>query len=208
MKHHDCDFSPLKLKLKEQLTAISGEITKFLGALDNEGYCLLSEFAAIRGKFAKMESIASSFYLYCYLSPFTDKYVEISESVQHLSDRKHGALIVIERQDPLGPLLNQGTPLNATFTSSLLESIFYPGSPLHDGALLLRGDLIVSAAHILPLSIKKIESEHKLGTRHRAALGLTERSDALVIVVSEETGRASFALHGKLYPLNARELYY
>ena len=84
---------------------------------------------------------------------------------------------------------------------SLLESIFYPGNPLHDGAVLVRENQIVSAANVLPLT-KTVISGKKLGTRHRAAIGLSEQSDALVLVVSEETGKISFAFGGKLYPVN------
>ena len=83
----------------------------------------------------------------------------------------------------------------------MLKTIFFPGNPLHDGAVLIRGNQIVSAANVLPLTTKVI-SERKLGTRHRAALGLTELSDALVLVVSEETGKVSFAINGNLYPIN------
>lgn len=82
----------------------------------------------------------------------------------------------------------------------MLEAIFYPGNPLHDGAAIVHGNHIVSAANVLPLTNKVIIGK-KLGTRHRAALGLSEQSDALVLVVSEETGRVSFALDGKLYPI-------
>jgi diadenylate cyclase len=121
------------------------------------------------------------------------------QSIAHLSERKHGALIVVQRQDTLSSLLSHGTMIQAKFSGSLLESIFYPGSPLHDGAVLIQDDKIVSAAHVLPLSNKEVEDDQKLGTRHRAALGLSELSDAIVIVVSEETGRASFALNGRLY---------
>ncbi|MFP3670953.1 diadenylate cyclase, partial [Priestia sp. SIMBA_032] len=80
----------------------------------------------------------------------------------------------------------------------LLESIFYPGNPLHDGAVLVKNNHIVSAANILPLT-KSTEVDPELGTRHRAAIGLSEKSDALILVVSEETGRTSFALNGILY---------
>lgn len=197
----ECDFSPLKEQLKENLHQISVEIQHSLEALDHDKYCLLSELGQIKERFTTIESIASTFYLKCYLSPFTNKYLDLSMSIQHLSERRHGALIVIQRNDPLKPLIQTGIPIGAEITFSLLESIFYPGSPLHDGAVLIQGDKIVSGAHVLPLSTV-FSGEKKLGTRHRAALGLTEKSDALVIVVSEETGNSSFALNGKLYPIN------
>ncbi|SEN04208.1 sporulation-specific diadenylate cyclase CdaS [Lihuaxuella thermophila] len=204
MKHLDCDFSPLKQQIKEYLSCLTSDIHQLRQTLDNETTCLLRQFAELKNKLIQIEALASSFYLQCYLSTHTNKYLELAKSIRHLSERKHGALIIVERQDALDPLVGHGTPVHATFTSSLLESIFFPGSPLHDGAVLIRGDIIISAAHILPLSGKK--SEQKLGTRHRAALGLSERSDALVIVVSEETGNASFAFKGKLYPLYASGL--
>lgn len=169
--------------------------------LDKEDCCLLSDFKHIREKLTQIEMAAASFYLQCYLAPYTDKSMELSMSIQNLSLRRHGALIVFERQDPLDGILQAGVSVDAHFTPSLMESIFYPGSPLHDGAVLLRGNKIVSAAHVLPLSHVLADTK-KLGTRHRAALGLTEVSDALVIVISEETGNASFALQGTLYPIS------
>jgi DNA integrity scanning protein DisA with diadenylate cyclase activity len=84
---------------------------------------------------------------------------------------------------------------------ALIESIFYPRNPLHDGAILIRSDHIVSATNVLPLSDKKINGR-KLGTRHRAALGLTEKCDALVLIVSEETGKITFSINGNLYPVS------
>ena len=91
-------------------------------------------------------------------------------------------------------------------SSALLESIFYSGNPLHDGAVLIRNHEIISAANILPVSDRK-SNVKKLGTRHRAALGISELTDALVLVVSEETGRATFALDGNLYPIMAKGLH-
>jgi diadenylate cyclase len=120
--------------------------------------------------------------------------------LQNMSRMKHGGLIVIEREDSLETLIRPGIPMSAELTHSLLESIFYPGNPLHDGAVLVRLNKIVSAANVLPLS-DIYTGDKKLGTRHRAALGLSERSDALVLVVSEETGRVSFAKGGKMYPI-------
>lgn len=107
---------------------------------------------------------------------------------------------MVERKNQLDSFIRTGIPIGATLTHSLLESIFYPGNPLHDGAVLVRTNQIMSATNVLPLS-KRVLGEKKLGTRHRAALGLTEISDALVLVVSEETGRVSFAVDGKLYPI-------
>jgi diadenylate cyclase len=124
----------------------------------------------------------------------------LSISLQNMSRMKHGGLIVIEREDSLETLIRPGIPMGAELTHSLLESIFYPGNPLHDGAVLVRLNKIVSAANVLPLS-DIYTGDKKLGTRHRAALGLSERSDALVLVVSEETGRVSFAKGGNMYPI-------
>lgn len=201
MQHLDCDFSPLKQQLKENLQAIAKEIQISLDALDYENYCLLGKFQQIKERFIQSEATAASFYLYCYLSPYTDKYTDLSISLQHLSARRHGALIVIQRKDPLEQLIKPGIPIGAAITHSLLESIFLPGSPLHDGAVLIKSQQIISAANVLPLS-EAFVGERKLGTRHRAALGLSERSDALVLVVSEETGQVSFAISGRLYPIS------
>jgi len=114
--------------------------------------------------------------------------------------RRHGGLIVIEREDPIKSLIQPGVHIGAELTHSLLEAIFFPGNPLHDGAVLVNRNQIDSAANVLPLS-ELYTGEKKLGTRHRAALGLSEVSDALIMVVSEETGRISFAFKGSLYPI-------
>ncbi|SEB71176.1 Diadenylate cyclase (c-di-AMP synthetase), DisA_N domain [Paenibacillus sp. GP183] len=202
VQQQDCDVSPLKEQMKLQLRQISKEIERSLATLDNENYCLLSEFVLISDAIQNVESIAASFYLQCYLSTFTNRFLELSISIRHLSERRHGALVVIERNDSVDTFLHSGIPIGATLTHSLLESIFYTGSPLHDGAVLIKSDFIFSAGNVLPLS-KALAGEKKLGTRHRAAIGLTEETDALVLVISEETGGASFAFKGKLYPINA-----
>jgi diadenylate cyclase len=202
LQQQNCDVSPMKEQIKLHLRNISKDIERSLATLDNENYCLLSEFELIRDAIQTVESIASSFYLQCYLSSFTTRYLDLSISIQHLSQRRHGGLVVIERNDPVDTLLHSGINIGATLTYSLLESIFYPGSPLHDGAVLIKSDLIFSAGNVLPLS-KALAGEKKLGTRHRAAIGLSEQTDALVLVISEETGDASFAFKGKLHPINA-----
>jgi diadenylate cyclase len=197
----NCDFSPMKQQFSIKIQEITNDLQHSLEVLGNENYCLLGNLEAIKEKFIKMESVASSFYLNCYLSAYTDKFEDLSTSVQWLSEQRHGALIVVERCDPLDSFIQKGTPIQAILTPALLKTIFFPGNPLHDGAVLIRSNQIVSAANVLPLTTKVI-SERKLGTRHRAALGLTEQSDALVLLVSEETGKVSFAINGKLYPIN------
>lgn len=201
-QQENCDVSPMKEQLKHYLSHIASEIQCSLDTLENDdNNCLLTRFDDIRKSFKKVESIAASFYMKCYLSSFTNNYSDLSISIQHLSERRHGALIVIQRNDQLDTYMHSGIMLQATLTYSLLETIFYPGNPLHDGALLIQSDRIVSAANVLPVS--NLTVENKLGTRHRAAIGLTERTDALVLVVSEETGNASFAYKGILHPINS-----
>jgi len=93
-------------------------------------------------------------------------------------------------------------PIQAPVSATLVETLFYPGTPLHDGAVLIRNNQLISAANVLPLS-SIISTTKKMGTRHRAAIGMSEKSDALILVVSEETGKISFALDGSLYPIHS-----
>jgi diadenylate cyclase len=122
---------------------------------------------------------------------------EIAEAVGRLSRNGTGAIIAIERDVTLDPYLETGTVMRATVSADLLTTIFTPYSPLHDGAAVIRGDQIIGAACVLPLTQFPIR-DRSLGTRHRAALGLSEESDAIVIVVSEETSKISVAVRGML----------
>jgi diadenylate cyclase len=131
---------------------------------------------------------------------------EIIQTVVDLSRRKVGALIVFERKTGLQDVIETGTLLNAEISAPLLENIFEPNTPLHDGAVVIRDDQIMAAACILPLAEASGVSR-ELGTRHRAAVGITENTDAAVIVVSEETGIISLATDGALKrPLSIDEL--
>jgi diadenylate cyclase len=195
-----CDFSPMKQLIKEELQLITHRLGGILNTLDNEGDCLLGELEQIKKGFLHIESNAATFYLSCYLSPHTDRYMDLSLCIQRLSEKRHGALIAVERHTKLDPFIQSGVPIGAAVTHTLLESIFYPGNPLHDGAVLIRSNHIVSAKNILPLTLMQ-NNERITGTRHRAAVGLSELSDAIVLVVSEETGRASFSVKGQLYPV-------
>lgn len=127
-----------------------------------------------------------------------DPVQEIMEVVRELAARRVGALIAIERSTPLGEYGEQGTLLGTPVRSELLETLFDSRGPLHDGGVIVRGDEIVWAGAIFPLSERQEAWDAQLGTRHRAALGLAESSDALVVVVSEERGTVSLASNGRL----------
>ena len=121
----------------------------------------------------------------------------IAAAAANMAESRTGALIVIERGTRLGEYMTSGVRLDADVTSELLENIFVPNTPLHDGAVIIRDDKITNAGCVLPLTANaNLSSE--LGTRHRAALGLSEASDAVIVVVSEETGKISIAMNGSL----------
>ncbi len=122
---------------------------------------------------------------------------EISKAVQRMSEGKTGSLIVMERQTLLGDVISSGKPVDAYVTHELIGNIFFPKSPLHDGAAIIRNGRLISAGCVLPLT-KNTDVSSDLGTRHRAALGMSEQSDAAVIVTSEETGIISLAYRGVL----------
>jgi diadenylate cyclase len=122
---------------------------------------------------------------------------EIALAAEELSRAKVGAIIAIEQEVGLDEYIETGTPLQARVAAPLLATIFSPYSPLHDGAVIVRGDMLVAAGTILPLTQFPV-TDKSLGTRHRAALGLSEESDALVVVVSEETSQISLAFRGQM----------
>lgn len=122
---------------------------------------------------------------------------EIINAVSNLAESKTGALIVIEQITRLGEVLNSGTILDAKVSSNLLENIFVVNTPLHDGATIIRDDRIIASGCVLPLT-GNVDINKKLGTRHRAAIGLSEVSDSIIIIVSEETGIISLAINGRL----------
>lgn len=121
----------------------------------------------------------------------------IAAASQALSERRHGALIVLERETGLGEYIDTGVGMDSAVTLELLETIFFPNTALHDGAVIIRADRIVAAACVLPL-IEDLAGERNLGTRHRAALGVTVGTDAVAVVVSEETGIISIAHNGRM----------
>jgi diadenylate cyclase len=120
----------------------------------------------------------------------------VAAAAQQLAERRFGALLVIERSTPLGEFAASGVNMDALVSTDLLLNIFWPNSPLHDGAVIIHGDRLVAAAVVLPLA-RSPTVEH-IGTRHRAAIGITEISDAIAVVVSEETGTISLANAGRM----------
>lgn len=130
---------------------------------------------------------------------------EVIEIVVHaaeqLSERRHGALIVMQRLDSLAAYTDSGVRLDARLSDKMLLQIFYPNTPLHDGAVILVGNRVLSAANVMPLAAGNIQMQsprRQLGTRHRAALGISEVTDAVAVVVSEETGVISVAAGGRI----------
>jgi diadenylate cyclase len=132
---------------------------------------------------------------------------EIAHAVENMSASRTGVLIALEGRDSLEDIAQSGVAFNGRLTSELLQSIFFPGTPLHDGAVVIRTDQVIAAGCVLPLTQQPLNSDKRLGTRHRAAVGLSEISDSLVIVVSEETGTLALACRGELRrPLSIGEL--
>jgi len=130
--------------------------------------------------------------------PIEETILAVSQAAVALSELRHGALIVLERETGLAGHVEIGEMLNSTVTPSLLMTIFYPGTPLHDGAVVIKDDVLVAAAVVLPLGGSLTTDMRLLGTRHRAALGISEVTDAVAVVVSEETGLVSVVHDGKM----------
>ena len=121
----------------------------------------------------------------------------IGDAAVFMSKRRIGALMVLERETRLGEIIKTGTIIDSAASSELIGNIFFPNSPLHDGAMIIRNARLYAAGCFLPLS-ENYEISKEMGTRHRAALGMSEQSDAVIVVVSEETGTITIAQNGKL----------
>lgn len=128
-----------------------------------------------------------------------EMYKKVEAAVLTLSRQKIGALMTFERHDDLSEIMKNGTIINAPVTSELLQTIFYPGTRLHDGAVIIRNDKIVAASVYFTPTNRPLTG--KFGSRHRAAYGISETTDSVTIVVSEETGRISIAFQGELTPV-------
>ncbi len=130
---------------------------------------------------------------------------EVVRAVEELAARRHGALIIFEGSTGLAEAIESGVPVNGEVSSELLMTIFFPNTALHDGAVIIQGDRVVAASCVLPLTERPL-ADSSLGTRHRAAIGITEQSDAMSVVVSEETGNISVARNGRILRLDSGRL--
>lgn len=144
-----------------------------------------------RTKFGKSQSFGED------ISSLSRCIDDVSKAIAQMQKEKTGALIVFERTTQLGEIINTGTIIDAASSVSMINNIFFPKSPLHDGALIVRDGKLYAAGCILPLTQRE-DLSATLGTRHRAAIGMTENSDAIVLVVSEETGTISIASNGQM----------
>ncbi len=126
---------------------------------------------------------------------------DLARAAVNLSRERHGALFAIERRAALNDIVETGVQIEADARAELLDNIFWPGAPLHDGGVVIRGDRVIAAGCICPLAERR-DISSRLGTRHRAGIGMSEQSDAVVVIVSEETGRVSVAVDGEIRPID------
>lgn len=155
MIHRTNEEVIFKAGMRTHLMNIMKDASDIIDSLDETEQCLLCDLEALHDQFNEMHAEASSFYLQAYMEEFTPGFAQFSLAIENLSKQKHGALIVIQRRDEVEDFIQKGTNLHAKISASLIESIFYPGNPLHDGALLVKENTLVSAANVLPLTSKK-----------------------------------------------------
>jgi len=192
--------------IKQQLEELKSRVTQLHDEIPFLKQCprlgdLLQKMYEIRVGLKQLEQDLLQTHLKCCISPNIKVPGEVVLALSKLSEKRHGAIIAIEHEDDLDDHLLGGVIIDAAVSAPILENFFYPGSPLHDGAMIIRNLKIRKVNVILPLAPHTSELEAlSLGSRHRAALGLSQVSDALVIVVSEEKGWISIALQGQLYP--------
>jgi diadenylate cyclase len=192
--------------IKEQLEGLRSRVFQLHDDIPCLKQCarlgdLLQKMYEIRVGLNQLEQDLLQTHLKCCISPKIKVPGEVVLALSKLSKKRHGAIIVMEHEDNLDEHLQGGVVIDAAVSAPILENIFYPGSPLHDGAMIIRDSKIRKVNVLLPLEPHTSELEALgLGSRHRAALGLSQVSDALIIVVSEEKGWISMALQGQLYP--------
>jgi len=191
---------------KDGLEDLRGRLTSLKDSLSGLNQCshlsnLLQKIHEVRDGLNNLEQSLLQTHLKGCISPTLKVPEVVALAVSKLSRKRRGGTIVIEQEDNLNDYFQGGVFIDAVVSATILENIFYPGSPLHDGAVLIRNARIIKAGSLLPFAPYPHGFEALgLGTRHAAAVGLSKVSDALVIVVSEEKGWISLALRGQLYP--------
>ncbi len=164
---------------------------------------LLLRITRLRDALGEIEKSIQQKHLNCCIFPGFHGRPEVALAVHELAQKRIGALIVLEQEIGLSEYIRSGTVLNAELSTSLLLSLFYPGNPLHDGAVIIRGSSVVAAGCVLPLSADhELFKRKSTGMRHRAGVGLSRLTDAVVLIVSEETGTISMATAGQLFKIN------
>lgn len=185
-------MGPKQTKMTQQSLPPSGrcEVSGFL----------LDRVSRLRAALVEIERSLQEKHLSCCVFPELGRPEEITKTLFQLSVRRIGALIAVERQMTLHDYVKTGTLIDAELSAALLLSLFYPGNPLHDGAVIIRQGRIIAGGCILPLSADHDTFKAMgLGTRHRAGVGLSQVSDAMVFIVSEETGIISIAVRGRMF---------
>jgi uncharacterized protein (TIGR00159 family) len=196
-----------KEKTLSELENICEYTRKTIAAIESGASCeeIFGIFSRIKGATAAADTSLLTYHVQHCLLPGMRMLQHVLCAINSLAVQKMGALIAIERLDPLEKFISfsaHGTKIDAEISTPLLESLFTNGTPLHDGAVLIRENRILAAGCILPLSSRTFSQDRRnLGTRHRAALGLSEVCDAIALVVSEETGNISLAIRGEIFSL-------
>lgn len=186
--------------LQQALLQVGRSLTGYRDCSDVEG--LLDQVRSAGAALDRLEHALESAHLTCCILPGVAAPEELSHGLARLASRGVGGLIVVERQQGLDEYIERGTRVDAQLSANLLESLFHPGSALHDGAVIVRGARIMAAGVFLPVMGERRDPIHGrlLGGRHRAALALSRLTDALVFVVSEESREVSLAIRGSLHP--------
>jgi len=172
---------------------------KVLNVLMNQmfGVLALSMVVIFQPELRRMLAELGTLSVFTNAQQQRERIEDIVQTADRLSPVRFGALIALERNQPLSEVVEGGVPVNAELTPEMLETIFFPNNAIHDGGVVVRDNRILRAACIFPLT-SRTDLSKSLGTRHRAALGLTEETDAIVVVISEETGAISYARRGQL----------
>lgn len=208
MKNISCDsdinnnFTNLRMEMAKKLDQIAKTLKDKIISFEPNNIQILNDIEKISKDLSDLEATTSTYFLNSILAKYTEHSSEISRAIHKLRMKRHGALIVIEKNDPVSPLISGGTSVNARISSQLLESIFNPESQLKSGAVLIQSDMIISADIKLPYT-EQIFWDRSFDVHEVSAVGLSEQCDALILLVSDKDGTTSFCLGGEIYPFSS-----